>query len=277
MHHINNTSKMQKACKVFICSLFTYPEGKKKPALMRSVVLQRFGNNSRAGLTIKVLRASFNTFFLQKQTASLCTTPEVTNPLTGVNTLPPHAEVHLRTYIPHHSHPALPSHCTQYVVHPAYINCLTCGLAEAPMEAEALFLPNAEHSGHEVAPSSVTPELCPASPASISLPGWGLCVLNAVGRSSALQPWVRLRTLLRHQTVCRSVSHSTSCISAPWYLTTILQLNFLPEMSCVWLGYACLWSLLPAFSTAGQLQTDLAEMYYSQTCITNKLFENSVN
>lgn len=126
---------------------------------MRSMVLQRFGNNSRAVLTIKVLRASFNTFFLQKQTASLCTTPEVTSPLTGGNTLPPHTQAHLRMYIPHHSHPALPIHRTQYVVHPAYISCLTCGLAEVPMEAEALFSPNSKCAGHEVAPCLAAPQL----------------------------------------------------------------------------------------------------------------------
>lgn len=53
---------------MFICSPFTYGEGIKKIALTIFTVLQRFRNKLRAGLMIKMLRATFKGFFLQKQT-----------------------------------------------------------------------------------------------------------------------------------------------------------------------------------------------------------------
>lgn len=53
--------------------------------------------------------------------------------------------------------------------------------------------------------------------------------------------------------------------------------RFPSEMSTVRLGCACPWSLLPALSSAGQFQTNLAETCYSQTCITNKLCENNAS
>lgn len=92
---------------MFICSPFIYAEGIKKIVLTIFMVFQRFRNKLRAGLIIKMLHATFKRVLpTEANLVFSCTSPEVTNPFTGTNTLLPHARVYLCTYIPHCSHPA---------------------------------------------------------------------------------------------------------------------------------------------------------------------------
>lgn len=88
-------------------------------------------------------------------------------------------------------------------------------------------------AGHEVAPCLEAPHLCNTrtllSLVCLHFTAWMRPLgTNFSRQEQCLWPWVRLH-ILRYQTVCMSASHthSTSCLSAPWYLTTILQLDFL--------------------------------------------------